>query len=156
MSEPFQLELSDADKISLNDKGEIPTPSLSESAVQLGIELDLGDTPKKRGRKSKVELESIKVEQDSANNKLAIDFVETVKPTLRMGLNLAFARLPDPLPIEDIELDMFCTTLVPVAKKYAPKLQQISPEFIAHAALGIIIAPRLRKRHPGRLDVTEK
>lgn len=138
-SQTFELNLTDIDKKIISEKSDIPTPSLDDSA----IELDLNFQPqKKRGRKSGIEKEAIKATEDESNQKLASDFIETIKPTLRLGLDLAFARLPNPQPTQDIEMDMFCTTLIPVAKKYASKLQQISPEFIALAALAVIVIPR--------------
>ena len=142
-AQPFSLKLSDLEKKKLDEKSEIPTQNLDEIARGLNLVTSETETPKKRGRKSNEEKLAELQSQDGVNQKLAEDFIDTISPLLRMLMDMGLTRLPNGSKLTNLEYEMFSKTLIPVAKKYAPKIGAIQPEYIALASLAIIVTPRM-------------
>jgi hypothetical protein len=116
----------------------VPTPSLSEIKESIGVE-DI--QPKKRGRKSKAELELLETE----NKSKAQELVETYKPLIKTTFDLIFQRLPNPQPITEIELRVFTESLTPVVAKYYSKLPNTMPEIMLGLTSLSLVLPRLKK-----------
>lgn len=98
----------------------------------------LQEEPKKRGRPRK----NKKVEEENTEAK---EFSNNIQGFASLGLEIIIKRLPNPVPLTEIEKTNFDIACNRIVLKYFDKIEKYNEEFALLTILSIILFPRLKK-----------
>lgn len=139
----LDLEFSPDLKKSENSFADIPRPSIDDIEKLLS---ESSPEKKKRGRKSNEEKAKLEAENKTQSQQDFEQEIETLKIVVQQGLEFACKRMPNPIPLSNIELQSFTQSFEAVTKKHFSTLVKYSAEGALALSTLFIFAPRLLKQ----------